>query len=309
MFLGAVFLVAAWAKALDPAAFAAQIELEGLDFLLPSSVVAFIALALEVFLGTALFFWVRRRYILWPAAALVIFFLFLTGRTYWQDMQGTLPENAAGCGCFGNLVERTPAEAFWQDLLLMVPALLLAFIVREIDPVWPNSQQSPRVRMGAVGVLTVAALLLAWKAPDLPLDDLATRLKPGVHIGDLCAGKEDDGTRVCMDALVLGLAEGEHVVIMADLADPAFGESVGGLNEYHWAATGPSLVVMTSATEEESFTFRFSHGPAFESHEAPATLLAPLYRKLPRSFLIRDGLVIETFTALPPLQRWGVPAP
>ena len=33
----------------------------------------------------------------------------------------------AGCGCFGNLVQRTPAEAFWQDLLLLVPPLLLAF--------------------------------------------------------------------------------------------------------------------------------------------------------------------------------------
>ena len=130
MFLGAVFLVAAWAKTLDPAAFATQIELEGLDFLLPAPAVAFIALALEVFLGAALLFWVRRPYILWPSAALVVFFLFLTGRTYWQDLQGTLPDDAASCGCFGNLVERTPAEAFWQDMLLMVPASLSIFAER-----------------------------------------------------------------------------------------------------------------------------------------------------------------------------------
>ena len=38
--LGAVFLIAAWAKTLDPSAFADQITLEGLDFLLPAEIVA-----------------------------------------------------------------------------------------------------------------------------------------------------------------------------------------------------------------------------------------------------------------------------
>ena len=86
--LGAVFLVAAWAKALDPGAFAGEISREGLDFLLPAGAVALIALALEVFLGGALLLAVRRWWILLPTSALVAFFLFLTGRTYWRFSQG-----------------------------------------------------------------------------------------------------------------------------------------------------------------------------------------------------------------------------
>lgn len=290
--LGAVFLIAAWAKALDPRAFASQITSEGLDFLLPASAVALIALALEVFLGGALLLAVRRWWILWPTAALVVFFLFLTGRSYWRAAQG-LVSDEAGCGCFGNLVERTPAEAFWQDLLLMVPALLLAFLGRDRGA-------PPRWRLAAVGAATLAVVLLAWKAPELPLDNLATRLKPGIDPMALCAGSAEDGTRVCMDAVLPEIAEGEHLVVMAELEDGPLGDHVEALNEYHWAGSGPSLWVLTDATAEQVFGFRFGRGPSFELREAPSALLRPLYRTLPRSFLVRDGRVVETYRGLPP---------
>lgn len=306
--LGAVFLIAAWAKILDPAAFTAQIEREGLDFLLPAPAVAAVALALEVFLGGALVLGVRRPFVLWPTAALVVSFLFLTGRTYWQDLHGTLAEDAAGCGCFGNLVERTPAEAFWQDLLLMVPALLVAFLARRTDPAWPFSESPPQKRLILVGALTATALLVAWKAPELPLDDLATRLKPGVDPRALCTGGAEDGRQVCMDDIVPELADGEHLVVLADLADTDFGGSVERLNEYHWAESGPRLWVVTASSEEDLFTFRFTQGPAFEIRDAPAVLLAPLYRTLPRSFLVSGGRVAETWNGLPPLGTWAVTA-
>src|SRR5436305_14421572 len=53
-FLGCVLLVAVWAKALDPAAFAEQIHAEGLDGLLPAQAVALLALVLEAGLGLGL---------------------------------------------------------------------------------------------------------------------------------------------------------------------------------------------------------------------------------------------------------------
>ena len=296
--LGAVFLIAAWAKALDPRAFASQITSEGLDFLLPAAAVALVALALEVFLGGALLLAVRRWWILWPTTALVAFFLFLTGRGYWRYAHGEAPDDAA-CGCFGNLVERTPAEAFWQDLLLMVPALLLAFLGRD------RCTPRPRRRLAAIGVATVAVVLLAWKAPDLPLDDLATRLKPGVDPMALCGGAGDDDSRVCLDAVVPEIADGEHVVVMAELEDGPLSDHIETLNEYHWAARGPTLWVLTAATSEQLFGFRFSHGPSFPLREAPAALLRPLYRTLPRSFLVRGGRVVETYRGLPPLDRLG----
>jgi hypothetical protein len=46
--------------------------------------------------------------------------------------------------------------------------------------------------------------------------------------------------------------------------------------------------------------FFWQWGPRFEVVEAPEPLLRPLYRRLPRSFRVEDGQVVETFSGLPP---------
>jgi uncharacterized membrane protein YphA (DoxX/SURF4 family) len=288
--LGLVLLVASWAKVLAPQAFVEQIRLEGLDFLLPATVVAFLALGIEIGLGTALVLAMRRWWVLVPAALLVLFFLFLTGRAYWLDAHGLLPEGA-GCGCFGALLERTPAEAFWQDLLLLVPPLLLAFVGR------PRGARFPRVRTAVTLLVTAAALLFAWKAPSLPLDDLATRLKPGVEIADLCSGR--GAQRICMDLLLPELASGEHTVILTGLED-SVRDAVPALNESVFADDGARLWALTAADSADLQAFQWSAGPAFEIREAPPGLLAPLYRRLPRSFRVTDGTVTATYDGLPP---------
>ena len=123
-FLGLVLLVAAIAKGTEPGPFVDQIRQEGLDFLLPAPHVALLAIALEAVLGVGLLLGFRRLWLLVPSGALVAFFLFLTGRNYWLVSRGLREEGA--CGCFGSWIERTPAEALWQDALLLVPALALA---------------------------------------------------------------------------------------------------------------------------------------------------------------------------------------
>lgn len=293
--LGLVLLVAAWAKLLDPVGFARLIETEGLDFVLSARAVAYLALAVEVALGLALVLGLRRRWVLVPAVLLVAFFVFLNLRAYWQDVQGLRPE-AASCGCFGNLVERTSAEALWQDALLLIPALLLAFVGR------PRGEEGfPRLRVALVAAVTLATLAFAWKAPALPLDDLATRLRPGVELGELCTGRGAE--RVCFPTLVPELSQGSHLVVLADLSDEAFGESVPRLNEYVLSGEEPPLMVVSSATPEEHTTFFWTRGPAFDLREAPPSLLAPLYRDLPRSFVVQDGQVTRTFAGLPPFDE------
>lgn len=291
--LGCVFLVAAWAKSLNPAAFADEIRSHGLDLLLSGETVAILALALEYFLGTALVLAVRRRWVLWPTAALVAFFVFLTGRTWYLDTKGLLPE-AAGCGCFGNLVQRTPAEAFWQDLLLMVPALLLAFLA--------TGRGLPKLRLAMVALVTLAGTVFAWKAPELPIDDLATTLKPGAEIADFCAGSAEEGTQTCMNA-ILPETQGRHVIVLADLEDPAFLSGIEQLNEFVWTESTPELWVLAAAEAEELFQFRFTHGASFDVLETPEPIMSPLYRTLPRSFLMEDGRVLQTWSGLPPLDE------
>ena len=288
--LGLVLLVAVWAKAIDPAAFAAQIEAEGLAGILGGRAVAFVALALEAGLGMLLLLLVRRLWVLIPTAALVAFFLWLTGRAWWLASRGLLSEEAASCGCFGNLVERTPAEAFWQDLLLLGIPLALAFLGR--SPV----DRFPGKRVAAALLVTAGVLGFAWKAPDLPLDDVATRLRPGTEVAEVCAGNDP---RVCLPDVAPELLEGVHQVILVDPEDSP--ETwVEPLNELLWSGEGPPLVALTSASPEQLMELRFTYGPAFDLREAPPALLRPLYRTLPRSFLVEDGTVTRTTSGLPP---------
>ena len=297
--LGGVLLFAGWAKALDPDAFTQQIRDEGLEILLPAAAIALLALAIEFFLGSALMLGVRSRLILWPSTALVAFFIFLTGRTYWNSLHGIEPPSSS-CGCFGRMVERTPGEAFWQDLLLLVPPLLLAWLA--ITP------GKARGRMAVATLVTVFLTAFAFKAPDLPLDNYVTALKPEVKTGDLCAGNAELGARTCLDGIVPELALGSHLLIVADVSADAFTSRVGELNDFHWLEGAPKLWVLSSATEDELFQLRFSRGPSFEIREAPAPLLSTFYRRLPRSFLVQDGEVVETFDGIPPLDRWRTKA-
>ena len=290
--LGIVFLIAVWAKALDPSAFAEQIHTEGLDVLLSAQAVALIALALEAGLGLALLFGVRRLWVLGPTALLVAFFLLLTGRVCWRSAHGMLPE-AAGCGCFGNLVQRSPAEAFWQDLLLLVPPLALAFLGRD-----RRGRLFPPLRTAAVALGTVGVLIFAWKAPELPLDDLATRLRPGIEVDRICADQSENP--LCLSTIAAGLMQGEHLVVIADLADPAFRQSVAALNDTENDPAGPQVWVLAAATPQQMFDFRWTQFPVFKVVETPAPLLRPLYRRLPRAFRVKDGEVVETWSGLPP---------
>ena len=290
LILGAVLLFAAYAKAIDPAAFAEQIVAEGLSPVSLSFAVALFALALELALGSALILGVRRLWVLLPTALLVLFFLFLTGRAWWNAAHGL--GEAAACGCFGNLVDRTPAEAFWQDLLLMVPALILCFFAREggVRPPWR--------RLAAVAAITAGGVAFAALAPGLPLDDLATRLKPGVGVVEICTGAEDD--RLCLDAIAGELETGTHLVVLTDLEDEALLAAMPRLNELALATDGATPWIVTAAPPEAVGAFRWTQAPIFEVREAPPTLLRPLYRQLPRSFEVVDGRVTATWAGLPP---------
>jgi hypothetical protein len=152
-----------------------------------------------------------------------------------------------------------------------------------------------------MGVLAI--LLLAWRAPELPLDDLVTRLRPGVAIAELCAGAADDPYRLCLDALVPELDAGNHLVVIAALDDPRFESVVEEFNQYAEAGIGPPLWVLSSDPESVQHAFFWRWAPSFEIREAPEGLLRPMVRSLPRSFQVRDGHVSRTFGEIPPLDQ------
>ncbi len=326
--LGAVLLVAVWGKALDPHAFAELLQSEGLlSWALPApaagaaggtaaagrvpvlpetfEIFALAALAVEAALGMALLLGLRRLWVMVPVTLLVALFVALNGRTWWLSAHGQAA-GSASCGCFGNLVQRTPAEAFWQDLLLLVPALLLAWRGRRQPPTAPP-RTGVGVRPVVVALFTLAVVVFAWRAPALPLDDLATRLKPGAAVDQLCAG-DPRGGGACLNTVVPDLDHGNHLVVLGDVGDPALARAVPALNAYAGSPNAAAVWLLTAADEASQRKFFWKWGPTFRIVEAPAELLRPLYRRLPRSFAVQDGRVTATFSGLPPLPTAGAAA-
>ena len=285
--LGAIFLVAALAKALDPASFAESLTSQGLTFGLGAKTVALLVLALEVGLGLLLVLGVRRPWSLALAALVVVTFVVLNGWEWWRASHGAPP--AAGCGCFGNLVQRTPAQAFWQDLAMLLPLLLLALVGLP-----KNAPALPRKRMAVVIAGMAAIALFAWRAPELPLDDLATRVKPGTDLASLCAGSDP---KVCFPEVASEVKKGRSWIVLVDLADAEHWSD--RLNELAAREGAPPVVAVTTAGLDEVRAFTWSWGPTYPIHEAPPALFRPLYRTLPRSFLTEDGRVVRTVSGLP----------
>jgi hypothetical protein len=287
--LGAVLLFAAAAKAVDPAGFGEQLQREGLASAAIATPLGLFALLLEAGLGCALLLGLRRSWVIVPATLLVAFFVALTGRAFWLATHGG--GDTSGCGCFGNLVQRSPATAFWQDTLMLVPALLLAYIGRV------REQRAVRARTIAAVIVGVGTAVFAWRAPALPLDDFATRLRPGVLLGELCTA----GTpRVCLTEVAPDLAKGAQLVVLAKLDDSAFTRDVDALNSFARASQTETVTVLTPSSAEAQRAFFWKWAPAFPVIETPAALLRPLYRQLPRAFRVRDGRVVATYSGLAP---------
>ena len=142
--LGLVLLVAAYAKAIDPGLFALQLQdLAPLPLGL-AHVLAVLLVGFEAGLGAALVVGWRTPTIL--LVTNVTFLLFL-GVVLWHLWS---PGDAgASCGCFGNLIERTPQQAVAEDLLFLGVSGL-AWLGRRHEP---DPQARRRRLAAAVSVL------------------------------------------------------------------------------------------------------------------------------------------------------------
>jgi hypothetical protein len=198
--LGLVLIIATVGKMVEPIVFVEQIRGEGLDFLLSASTVALLALGLEMALGVALVLCVRNLWVLVPTAGLVAFFVFLTGRAYWRVVTGQR-EDTYECGCFGVFLQRTATEAFWQDLFLLVPPLLMAFASRRALRRPIASWKAAAAVLGAAGVILYTVFSVGMPSePSRQLyalvEDSGGRFRDSDEFALFVDGVEDSNARI-----------------------------------------------------------------------------------------------------------------
>ncbi len=275
--LGIAFAVSSWAKAVDPHGFADEIARQGLlpgVLALPAGIAVIVV---EAGLAAALIAGLRHRAVLAVATMLMVFFL---GLAAWQLVLP--PEEAASCGCFGNLVQQSPLQHVIVNALLLALALL-AWLGR-------GASRPARGRWLLVAVVTGGALIFALAAPHLPIDGWpgVTLLREGVPLESLPVA----------DAIPEAF-EGAWLVLLIDRADEATRAAVPSINELVFAGSDVGIVALAEENPELESEFLWTVGPAFPVHGVPWNMLKPLYRTLPRTFLVRDGEVVRVWNRLP----------
>jgi hypothetical protein len=215
--LGTVLIIATFGKVVAPIVFVEQIRNEGLDLFFSANIVALIALAVEMWLGVALILGDRSRWILYPTALLVAFFLLLTGRAYWLVLTGQL-DNTYDCGCFGVFLQRTATEAFWQDLFLLATPLLMCFVGRK-----PSSDNWPGWRFwigfASAFIIVLYAVFVVGMPENEPVPGgVVLEQAEFQRTGDyslIIEGVEDPGARIFQSDLSL-----QFLILSSELEVP-----------------------------------------------------------------------------------------
>ena len=215
LFLGGILVVATFGKVLDPILLIQEIRNEGLDIVLSANSVALIALALEMGLGMALLLGMRNLIVLIPSSLLVAFFLFLTGKNFWMVVSGQR-DNSFDCGCFGVFMERTATEAFWQDLLLLVPALILSFLDRKALYAALSRWKTVVSVLSAAAVVLYTVFVVGLPAELPPDEDQGAEMSEGLFTATnqflvFVDGEADQGAEVFESPITL-----EFIVLFSD---------------------------------------------------------------------------------------------
>jgi len=273
-FAGFMFLAAGLLKGLDPGGFAGQIARD-VPFLSDlATPLAVAGIAVETVLGTAFLLGFRRKWLLGVGLLMVALFIAVTVPKLGSD-------DPTDCGCFGNFVVRTPAQVIMEDLG-MAAGLLLAFIGG------PGSRLRPW-RTGLLAPAAIIGIALPLAAPALPLDNFATRLKPGATLVDLQ-----------LVEAIPDLEYGNHLIFMADASLDACQDVPQSLFDFVEARPPETRVWLLRPSDvlaREGATWLCLFGT--ELVEIPAPVAKPLYRTLPRSFEAADGVVTRTWAGLP----------
>jgi len=273
--VAAVFLIAATLKALDPAAFAEQIAMYEI-FPHLSHVAALTLILVEVLLATALVVNIFPRVFSLLMIALLIFFIGIT----WYGMSIGLGE---GCGCFGNLVHRGPEQVILEDVIMLLMMVFAATVL------WHRPQSRAWWRIGVTAFAGVLAAVTIALSPYIPADDLVTQLRAGAEF-----------TSWPVDGLFgTDLNSGTRVVFLFSVHSDDLQRDVNRMNEIAQQDEVTSAVGLIVDGTEHLTSLMFEYAAAFPIGAVEPRFARPLYRRLPRVFVLRDGVVTHAWSELP----------
>ncbi len=281
--LALVFLLAGFLKAANPEGFGREVVEYGILSEAAAHFFAYLLLPLEIAVGAALLLDYRRELALSFASGLMVMFI---GAISYAMLTGQPIE---GCGCFGQNSARTPAQTLTEDFGFLAAGLLAFFTLRGPGRTTGGRGTRPDGRRwkGTVLAMTVlASTAFVLASPHLPIDEVVTPLAPGV-----------EWERLGVPLAEMDLAEGAHLVALLGLRHEASRTTLDALNGI--AHAGISVVGLYEDDEEAYSEFFWEFGPAFPLYHVTPSDMRALYRRLPRSFALNDGVITATWNGVP----------
>ncbi|MDY7033383.1 MAG: hypothetical protein SVY10_15945 [Thermodesulfobacteriota bacterium] len=282
--LGLVLLMAGLSKATDMSLFIQQIKdyniLSGYLFL---TLAAWGLIAAEFVLGTALLVLYRPRLTLSMTSLLLLTFL---GATLWAWINGATQE----CGCFGAWVKRTPLEAVFEDIILLVFTFLAwaGYGRRRVRP--SRAKAWAVVGSCLIGLMLPMVFGFSPSRINLPQSQ-AIRLE----LGDLqVEGLEHLG--------VIDFNQGAYLIILMDTDCSHCKDSVPLLNELAETSSLPPVIALTINDEQKRMTFIEDFQPVFPLGQIDENSYWRLLAAgdIPRMILVQDGWVKQVWDKVIP---------
>lgn len=267
-------MLAAAAKAVDPHEFAREIVSYGVVGAGIAAIAAPLLIALETVLGVALLAGLGSGLAALGSCLLMLGFLML-------KINSLLAGRTDPCGCFGAYLQTSPGWGVAIDVGFLGLGLVI---------LWGLGRRAGRRdRRAALLSMATAMLSLAFAiaSPRLPLDPLVTRLAVGKNLEGLGLAGRVPG-------------QGRRFVALLDLADPKTVEIAARLEALASGPGAPAVVALTSSSDDEKASFVWSASPNFDIVKLDRAMLKPLYRSLPRYFLLDGERVIALFDGAPP---------
>ena len=270
--VGLVLVVAALLKLPEMELFVRQIKAYGI--VSDRLVLIFSAwglIVVECVLGVGLIVVYRPR-ILFPMT--VLLWVIFMGATGWAWITGT----AENCGCFGSWLERTPGEAFVEDLILLAATVLA----------WAGLRRSQVLRTRAKTWAVSAACLIGLVLPaafGFPIS--------GIRQPQLEAVETEIGQFPIQGLEHVDLNNGAYLIVVMATDCLHCQEAVPAIDMLAEAVDLPSVIGLCTNDEDERATFVETFQPVFPIGQVDQDVFWRLLADgdIPRVMLVRDGRV------------------
>lgn len=271
--------IASFYKAGDPGLFFEQITAHKVTPASWSPFIAYFFIVVELLAAAAFvaFIWPRLVF-----AGSILMMLGFIGVTAWAWAHG----NADDCGCFGRLVQRGPQAVIIEDAIVIVISAVGIYLTRGF--------KTKRWQwLIALPLMALAALLTIF-GPTLPIDGLIVDIGPGSDLSDMA-----------LEGSPIALAEGVVLLTLIGPDCPVCDDGISALKQIVAATGAPQVLAAFGGTRGEAQAWRMKNRanlPNFPIATASPRVLKQFYRRLPATFLLDQGKVVQTW--------WdGIPGP